>query len=151
MNGIDQSIGPGLGGFIAFFLLACALWLLMRNMSKHLRNVAYLQEQEADEARRAAGGDATTGSTPAADPADFGDVQSRPRRLSDGYPRAHEQPRNRAHDAGATDAGAMDAGATDAGATDAGAMDAGPARARGGEHDTGSTPQGPAVPGPVDR
>ncbi len=78
MGGIDQSVGPGLGGFLAFFLLACALWLLMRNMGKHLRNVDYraqAQAKEADEARERA---------QAARDAD--DVQTRPRALGQGYP-----------------------------------------------------------------
>lgn len=51
-GGIDQSIGPGIGGFLAFFLLAVALWFLMRNMSTRLRNVTF--EEEAAEERAAA-------------------------------------------------------------------------------------------------
>lgn len=50
MGGIDQSVSPGIGGFLAFFLLAIALWLLMRNMNSRLRNVRYLEEAE-DERR----------------------------------------------------------------------------------------------------
>lgn len=87
MGGIDQSVGPGLGGFLAFFLLACALWLLMRNMGKHLRNVDYraqAQAKEADEARERA------------QAAREADVQTRPRALGQGYPvdgdRAPEPP-----------------------------------------------------------
>lgn len=52
MNGVtDQSISPGIGGFVTFFLLACALWLLMRNMIGHLRKVD--QREELDQERRA--------------------------------------------------------------------------------------------------
>lgn len=47
---IDQSISAGIGGFLAFFFLAVALWLLMRNMNSRLRNVHYLEEAE-DERR----------------------------------------------------------------------------------------------------
>ncbi|MDO5711475.1 MAG: hypothetical protein Q4P32_07030, partial [Micrococcales bacterium] len=44
MGNIDQSVSPGIGGFLAFFLLACALWLLMRNMLKHMRTLTYREE-----------------------------------------------------------------------------------------------------------
>lgn len=39
------SVGPGLGAFLAFFALAIALWLLMRNMNARMRRMAY-REQE---------------------------------------------------------------------------------------------------------
>lgn len=53
--GEPSTIGPGLGAFIAFFCLAIALWLLMRNMTARMRRMAYrereriaaLQAQEA--------------------------------------------------------------------------------------------------------
>ncbi|MBW3085644.1 hypothetical protein KEM60_01848 [Austwickia sp. TVS 96-490-7B] len=44
MNGANQSVSGGIGGFLAFFLLACALWLLMRNMNKRLQNISYDEE-----------------------------------------------------------------------------------------------------------
>lgn len=91
MGGIDQSIGPGLGGFLVFFLLAMALWLLMRNMGKHLRNVAYMREREEKEgaaARQghAQGGDRGEGGDGTDDRAD--EVQTRPRSLAAGIPTA---------------------------------------------------------------
>lgn len=46
MNGANQAVSGGIGGFLAFFLLACALWLLMRNMNKRLRNIKYDEELE---------------------------------------------------------------------------------------------------------
>jgi len=52
VNTPSTSVSPGLGGFLAFFLLAIALWLLMRNMNKRVRRMSYREEQEA--ARRAA-------------------------------------------------------------------------------------------------
>ncbi len=64
MSPVDTSVSPGLGGFLAFFLLACALWLLMRSMIRHLRGVDHreqieekqrLAEQEADVATRPSG------------------------------------------------------------------------------------------------
>ncbi len=36
-----SGIGAGLGGFLAFFFLAVALWLLMRNMNARMRRMAY--------------------------------------------------------------------------------------------------------------
>ena len=38
---IDQSIGPGLGGFLVTFFMAVALVILLRSMVKHLRKVRY--------------------------------------------------------------------------------------------------------------
>jgi len=52
VNTPSTSVSPGIGGFLAFFLLAIALWLLMRNMNKRVRRMTYREEQEA--ARRAA-------------------------------------------------------------------------------------------------
>jgi hypothetical protein len=49
-----NSVSPGILGFIAFFLLAVALYLLVRNMNGHLRRVRYRQEAlEAEEAQAA--------------------------------------------------------------------------------------------------
>ena len=43
-------VSPGILGFLAFFLLAVALYLLLRNMNGHLRRLGYraaeLEEQE---------------------------------------------------------------------------------------------------------
>lgn len=52
MGGANQSISAGLGGFLALFVLALVLWLLMRNMSSRLRNVRF--DEEAEDERRAA-------------------------------------------------------------------------------------------------
>ncbi len=49
-----NSVSPGILGFIAFFVLAVALYLLVRNMNSHLRRVRYRQEaEEAEEAAEA--------------------------------------------------------------------------------------------------
>jgi len=40
-------VTAGLGGFTAFFLLALALYFLMRNMNARLRRMAYREEREA--------------------------------------------------------------------------------------------------------
>ena len=58
MDTPSTSIGPGLGAFIAFFLLALVLWLLMRNMNGRMRRMAYKEQQrvadlEAKEAEEA--------------------------------------------------------------------------------------------------
>jgi hypothetical protein len=47
-NGGTLPIGPGIWGFIAFFLLAIALWLLVRNMNSRLRRMAYREREQAD-------------------------------------------------------------------------------------------------------
>ena len=52
MGGVNQTISAGLGGFIALFVLAIVLWLLMRNMSGRLRNVRF--DEELEDERRAA-------------------------------------------------------------------------------------------------
>jgi hypothetical protein len=44
-------VTAGLGGFLAFFLLALALYFLMRNMNARMRRMAY---REAEEAKTAA-------------------------------------------------------------------------------------------------
>jgi hypothetical protein len=54
MNDPSTSVSPGLGGFLAFFVLAIALWLLMRNMNARMRRMSYRAQQE-EEARRAGG------------------------------------------------------------------------------------------------
>jgi hypothetical protein len=75
VNTPSTSVSPGLGGFLAFFLLAIALWLLMRNMNKRVRRMTYREEQEA--AARAKRGEAP------ATPAD-GRTEGRPADSSDG-------------------------------------------------------------------
>jgi hypothetical protein len=47
MNPESVDVTAGLGGFLAFFLLALALYFLMRNMNARLRRLAYREEQEA--------------------------------------------------------------------------------------------------------
>jgi large-conductance mechanosensitive channel len=43
-------VTAGLEGFLAFFLLAVALYFLMRNMNARMRRMAYREEQEAQAA-----------------------------------------------------------------------------------------------------
>ena len=43
MDPPSTAIGPGLGAFIAFFLLAVLLWFLMRNMNARMRRMAYAE------------------------------------------------------------------------------------------------------------
>jgi hypothetical protein len=47
MNPESVDVTAGLGGFLAFFLLALALYVLMRNMNTRLRRLSYREEQEA--------------------------------------------------------------------------------------------------------
>jgi len=47
MSPESVDVTAGLGGFLAFFLLALALYFLMRNMNARLRRMAYREEQAA--------------------------------------------------------------------------------------------------------
>jgi len=47
-SGDNLPIGPGIWGFIAFFVLAVALWLLVRNMNARLRRMAYRDREQAE-------------------------------------------------------------------------------------------------------
>ena len=49
MNLERVDVTAGLGGFLAFFLLAVALYFLMRNMNTRLRNLSYREEREAED------------------------------------------------------------------------------------------------------
>lgn len=52
-GGGNLPVGPGFWGFVAFFVMAVALWLLVRNMSGRLRRMAYRErERQAIEADR---------------------------------------------------------------------------------------------------
>lgn len=55
MNTPSTNVSPGLGGFLAFFLLAIALWLLMRNMNARLRRMSYREEAESTGSQPARG------------------------------------------------------------------------------------------------
>jgi hypothetical protein len=62
VNTPSTAVSPGIWGFIAFFVLAIALWLLMRNMNARMRRMSYRaqerqQEAEAEAAGRRAGED----------------------------------------------------------------------------------------------
>ena len=56
-GGGNLPVGPGIWGFIAFFVLAISLWLLVRNMNSRLRRMAYRDRDEAAEAQREAAAD----------------------------------------------------------------------------------------------
>lgn len=47
MDPESVAVTAGLGGFVSFFLLAVALYFLMRNMNARMRRMAYREEQEA--------------------------------------------------------------------------------------------------------
>jgi flagellar biosynthesis/type III secretory pathway M-ring protein FliF/YscJ len=53
-GGGNLPVGPGIWGFIAFFVLAIALWLLVRNMNSRLRRMAYSDRERAEAAEAAA-------------------------------------------------------------------------------------------------
>ena len=54
MDPESVDVTAGLEGFLAFFLLAVALYLLMRNMNARMRRMAYREEQEAQAAQERA-------------------------------------------------------------------------------------------------
>ena len=47
MDPESVAVTAGLGGFLSFFLLAIALYFLMRNMNARMRRMAYREELEA--------------------------------------------------------------------------------------------------------
>jgi hypothetical protein len=57
-------VSPGLWGFVAFFVLALALYLLMRNMNARMRRMSYRSEELAREADEKSGKDGTTEAKP---------------------------------------------------------------------------------------
>ena len=50
----STEVGPGMWAFVAFFVLALALWLLMRSMFTRLRRINLAERDRAEEARRRA-------------------------------------------------------------------------------------------------
>lgn len=74
-GGDSYTIGPGFWGFVAFFVMAIALWLLVRNMSGRLRRMAYQERQREGTATgptQAASGDGADGADGADRPAPSG-------------------------------------------------------------------------------
>jgi len=57
---VSTNVTAGLGGFLAFFLLAIALWLLMRNMNARLRRMSFREEAEAQAAQHGPTGGTST-------------------------------------------------------------------------------------------
>ena len=57
-----NSVSPGLLGFLVIFALAVVVWLLLRNMTGHLRRMRFREEQarKEQEARDGAGGQGTS-------------------------------------------------------------------------------------------
>jgi hypothetical protein len=56
VNGAPSAmVSPGLWGFVAFFVLALALYLLMRNMNARMRRMSYRSEELARQADEKSG------------------------------------------------------------------------------------------------
>jgi hypothetical protein len=55
----DDSVGPGVGGFLVIFGLAIATLLLIRSMVGHLRKVRYGPGPDAGESESSDGGGPT--------------------------------------------------------------------------------------------
>lgn len=74
MDPESVAVTAGLGGFLSFFLLAVALYFLMRNMTARMRRMAYREEQ-GETAVKGEQGSARSDSTDLEDgPADGSDV-----------------------------------------------------------------------------
>ena len=96
MNGAPSSmVSPGLWGFLAFFLLAVALYLLMRNMNARMRRMSYRSEElarqaqaEADERKARKARKDTTGAAdqPGTGEASGGDATDDPEQTGDPHP-----------------------------------------------------------------
>ncbi|WP_347355039.1 hypothetical protein [Intrasporangium sp.] len=53
MGGTEHlPVGPGILGFIAVFVLAVALWFLMRNMNARMRRMAYRERDRLEQERQ---------------------------------------------------------------------------------------------------
>ena len=70
MNAESVAVTAGLGGFLSFFLLAVALYFLMRNMNARMRRMAYREEQEATAIEGGSGSGRADSSGPADGPED---------------------------------------------------------------------------------
>ena len=82
MNTPSTEVSPGWWAFVAFFVLALALWLLMRSMFTRLRRINLAERDRAEEALRRA---EETKATRAADGSDEGeaDAQADPSGVGD--------------------------------------------------------------------
>ena len=74
MDPESVAVTAGLGGFLSFFLLALALYLLMRNMNARMRRMAYREEQEAKAIEMDSGADRPDSSGPDAGPGEDPDI-----------------------------------------------------------------------------
>ena len=72
MNTPTTDPGPGFYAFVAFFLLALALWFLMRNMNARMRRMSYRQQaaHRGKDDPQAADGDAPVETRAPVDEAD---------------------------------------------------------------------------------
>jgi len=68
MDPESVAVTAGLGGFLSFFLLAVALYFLMRNMNARMRRMAYREEQEATGVEGGSGSDPSDSAGQAAGP-----------------------------------------------------------------------------------
>ena len=106
-GGGNLPIGPGIWGFIAFFVLAIALWFLVRNMNSRLRRMAYRDRDRAEEFAASADADGSKPARTAADgpeaagPAGEGQAPDRPAPESP----TPDAPREPGDDAGTTGEG----------------------------------------------
>jgi hypothetical protein len=86
VNTPSTAVSPGIGAFLAFFALAVALWLLMRNMNARMRRMSYRAEEAQQRAEAEARG---------AHEAPRGEADGPQEDDGDGSPRDDEPPAGR--------------------------------------------------------
>ncbi len=79
MDPESVAVTAGLGGFLSFFLLAVALYFLMRNMNARMRRMAYREELEAKTEQDGGPGPGPGPGPDQPDSSDPGIAQRRPR------------------------------------------------------------------------
>ncbi|MFE4491519.1 hypothetical protein ACFRKD_03555 [Streptomyces niveus] len=47
----ENKVTPGVLGFVVFAVMACAVWLLMKSMNRHMGKVSFDEGKLADEAK----------------------------------------------------------------------------------------------------
>ncbi|MFB6949990.1 hypothetical protein ACFCXP_10200 [Streptomyces niveus] len=47
----ENKVTPGVLGFVVFAVMACAVWLLMKSMNRHMGKVSFDEGKPGDEAK----------------------------------------------------------------------------------------------------
>ncbi|MEV8330335.1 hypothetical protein [Streptomyces niveus] len=60
----ENKVTPGVLGFVVFAVMACAVWLLMKSMNRHMGKVSFDEGKPADEAKTPAASAASSAGRP---------------------------------------------------------------------------------------